>query len=264
MAEVLFFQHDPLWGPGVFAEVLEKHGCPFRCVRALEGEEPREEWADVGGLVFLAGAMSVADEERYPFLRHEKAIIRAALKLAVPILGIGLGAQLIAAAAGAEVYRGSFREIGWYPVAVTLEGQLDPMFGYLPESLIVFQWHEDGFDLPAGAQRLACSNYYRNQAFRIGKQVYGLQFHLEATPAAIERWLEERWRDLAQVPYVSPEKISADTGSYARSLRRHAERFFFEFTRRLLLPSLQGRPRGSRGRSSDAALHSTGQRGFNR
>jgi GMP synthase (glutamine-hydrolysing) len=265
MPEILFFQHDPLWGPGVFGEVLGKHGCPFRCVRSLDGEEASAEWAEVAGLVFLTGAMGVDDEERYPFLRNEKAIIRAALKLDLPILGVGLGAQLVAAAAGAEIYRGHLLEIGWYPVAVTLEGQLDPLFGYLPESLVVFQWHEHGFELPAGAERLACSNYYRNQAFRIGRRVYGLQFHIDAPPAAIERWLGERWRDLAQVPYVSPEKINADTGSYAQGLRRHAERFFSEFTRRLLLPALQARPAGSRRRPAGAAaLHSTGQRGFSR
>jgi GMP synthase (glutamine-hydrolysing) len=187
--------------------------------------------------------MSVHEEERYPFLKWEKAIIRTALKEGIPTLGVCLGAQLIAAAAGAEVYEGNFKEIGWYPISVTIEGEMDSLLGHLSGKAMVFQWHGNGFDLPKGAQRLASSLHYENQAFRIGKDIYGLQFHLEVTPAMIDRCMDEHWKELAQVPYISPDKIRADTRSYSQTLRYYGERFFSEFIRRISTPK-RGREEG--------------------
>lgn len=233
MEDILVFQHDPLEELGIFGRVLDRHNLTFRYIRLFHGEEPTEEWENLKGLVFLGGPMSVHEEERYPFLKWEKTIIRTAVKERVPILGVCLGAQLIAAASGADVYPGSIKEIGWYPISVTPEGQVDSVLGYLPEKPTVFQWHGDTFELPKTAQRLASSIYYENQAFRIGKNVYGLQFHLEVTPAMIETWMDQYWKELAQVPYISPDKIRADTRSYSRALKHYGERFFSEFIRRI-------------------------------
>jgi GMP synthase-like glutamine amidotransferase len=233
MDDILVLQHDPLEGPGNLAQLLERHQLAFRYIRVFQGEMPTEGWEEIRALVVLGGPMSVREEERYPFLRWEKAVIRTAIKQGLPILGICLGAQLIASAAGAEVYEGNIQEIGWYPISLTPEGQMDTLLGYLPEKPTVFQWHSDGFDLPRGAQRLAGSLHYDNQAFRIGRYVYGLQFHLEVTPKMIERWMEERWKELAQVPYISPDKIRADTRSYCEALNYYGERFFSEFVRRI-------------------------------
>jgi GMP synthase (glutamine-hydrolysing) len=183
-------------------------------------------------LIILGGPMGVYDEEQFPFLRWEKRIIRAAIDEAVPLLGVCLGAQLIAVALGAEVYHGPVKEIGWSPISITPHGQVDSLLGYLPESATVFQWHGDGFDLPSRAVRLASSVNFENQAFRLGKSIYGLQFHLEVTPRMIERWIDQRSKDLAQAPYVLPEKIVADTQSYAPTLKYYAERFLSEFVRR--------------------------------
>ncbi len=234
MKHLLVFQHDPLEDLGVFAHVLEKQNVSFRPIRLYEGGTPTEHWEDVGALVILGGPMSVHEEERYPFLKLEKTIIRSAVKEGIPTLGICLGAQLIAAAAGAEVYQGNIKEIGWFPVSVTPDGQMDPLLGYLPGKPTVFQWHGDSFDLPKGALRLASSLYYHNQAFRIGKNIYGLQFHLEVTPAMIERWMDHYWKELAQIPYISPDKIQVDTDSYSRTLKYYGERFFSEFIQRVL------------------------------
>ncbi len=239
MEDIFVFQHDPLEELGVFTPVLEKHSLSFRYVRLFQEEMPTEDWEKVRALVILGGPMSVQEEAQYPFLKWEKTIIRTALKEGIPLLGICLGAQLIAAAAGAQVYRGNFKEIGWYPVSITAEGQMDSTVGYLPEKPVVFQWHGEGFDLPRGAQRLAFSLHYDNQAFRMGKNVYGLQFHLEVTPAMIERWLNQNDKELAQIPYISPDKIRADTGSYAQTLRHYGERFFQEFIRRACLPRMR-------------------------
>jgi len=233
MEEVLVFQHDPFEELGFFAEILEKQGTDYRVLRLFHGEMPTEEWEHVRALIILGGPMGVDEEERFPFLRWEKRIIRAAIDEAVPMLGICLGAQLIAATLGTAVFHGPVKEIGWNPISITPHGQVDSLLGYLPESATVFQWHGDGFDLPAGAIRLASSAHYSTQAFRVGKTIYGLQFHLEVTPRMIERWIDERSKDLALAPYVLPDKILADTQSYAPTLKYYAERFLSEFLRRV-------------------------------
>jgi GMP synthase (glutamine-hydrolysing) len=232
MEEVLIFQHDPFEDLGFFAEVLEKQGANYRTIRLFHGEMPAEDWEHIGALIILGGPMGACDDDQYPFLRWEKAIIRAAIKEAVPILGVCLGAQLIATALGTAVYPGPVKEIGWYPISVTPHGQVDSLLGYLPESVTVFQWHGDGFELPMGAFRLASSVYYVNQAFRIGRNVYGLQFHLEMTSRMIERWIDERSKDLAQLPYIHPDQIMSETQNYLPSLKYYGEKFLSEFVRR--------------------------------
>src|SRR5438552_14003031 len=233
MEEVLVFQHDPFEDLGFFAEVLEKQGADYRVIRLFHGEMPAEEWENVTALIILGGPMSVDEEESFPFLRWEKRIIRAAIDEAVPILGICLGAQLIASTLGTQVFHGPVKEIGWSPISITPHGQVDSLLGYLPESATVFQWHSDGFELPAGAIRLASSVNYENQAFRLGRNIYGLQFHLEVTPRMVARWVDERSKDLAQALYILPDKILADTQSYAPALKYYGERFLSEFIRRV-------------------------------
>jgi len=232
MKEVLVFQHDPFEDLGFFSEVLEKQRTVYRVLRLFHGEMPAEDWERIGALIILGGPMSVNDEEEYPFLRWEKRIIRAAIDEAVPVVGICLGAQLIAATLGTLVYHGRVKEIGWSPISITPHGQVDSLLGYLPENATVFQWHGDGFELPAGAIRLASSVNYKNQAFRVGKNIYALQFHLEVTPRMIARWIDERSKDLALAPYILPDKILADTQNYAPILKYYGERFLSEFIRR--------------------------------
>jgi GMP synthase (glutamine-hydrolysing) len=232
MKEVLVFQHDPFEDLGFFAEVLEKQRTGYRVLRLFHGEMPAEDWERIGALIILGGPMSVNDEEEYPFLRWEKRIIRAAIDEAVPVVGICLGAQLIAATLGTMVYHGRVKEIGWSPISITPHGQVDSLLGYLPENATVFQWHGDGFELPSGAIRLASSVNYENQAFRVGKNIYALQFHLEVTPPMIARWIDERSKDLALAPYILPDKILADTQNYAPILKYYGERFLSEFLRR--------------------------------
>ena len=109
--------------------------------------------------------MNVDEEENFPFLRWEKRIIRAAIDEAVPVLGICLGAQLIASTLGTAVFHGPVKEIGWSPISITPHGQVDSLLGYLPENATVFQWHSDGFELPAGAIRLASSAALQHPSF---------------------------------------------------------------------------------------------------
>jgi GMP synthase (glutamine-hydrolysing) len=201
-------------------------------IRTFHGETPAEDWERIKALIVLGGPVSSFDEEQFPFLRWEKRIIRAAIEDGISVLGICLGAQLIASTLGTAVYHGPVKEIGWTPISITPHGQVDSLLGYLPEHATVFQWHGQGFDLPANAIRLATSVNYLNQAFRLNRNVYGLQFHLEVTPRMIMRWIDERSKDLAQAPYIVPEKILADTENYAPSLKYYGERFLSEFIRR--------------------------------
>ena len=176
MEEVVVFQHDPFEDLGFFAEVLEKQGAAYRVVRLFHGEMPAENWDQVKALIILGGPMNVDDEDDFPFLRWEKRIIRAAIDEAVPILGVCLGAQLIAATLGAAVFHGSVKEIGWSPISITPHGQVDSLLGYLPENATVFQWHGDGFELPTGAIRLASSQHFRPKRFASAKRFTACNF----------------------------------------------------------------------------------------
>ena len=233
MEEVLVFQHDPFEDLGIFAEIMERRGADYRVFRLHHGEMPTDDWKSVGALIILGGPMSVDEEKDFPFLRWEKKIIRAAIDDNVPVLGVCLGAQLIAATLGTKIFRGPVKEIGWSPISITPHGQVDSLLGYLPENATVFQWHGDSFELPSGAIHLATSANYQNQAFRVGKYIYGLQFHLEVTPSMIERWINERSKDFALAPYLQPDKILADTENYAPSLKYYGERFLSAFLRRV-------------------------------
>ena len=151
------------------------------------------------GLILLGGPMSANDD--LLFLHHQLRAIEIALKQEIPVLGICLGAQLLAKAAGGKVYRNTAKEIGFHNVERTGDGQRDPILCGLNATECVFHWHSDTFDLPAGAKLLASSSLTRNQAFRFGESAYGLQFHPEVTPAMIAQWCIEdlNCADMAEI-----------------------------------------------------------------
>ena len=136
---------------------------------------------DLDLLVIMGGPMSVNDEADHPWLAPEKQFIRKAIEKDKAVIGICLGAQLIAGAMGAAVYPNKEKEIGWFPVTGTQSDNAEEFFAF-PQELLVFHWHGETFDLPDGAMRLARSDACRNQAFQLGQRVIGLQFHLETTP----------------------------------------------------------------------------------
>ncbi len=154
-------------------------------------------------IIIMGGSMSVNDEEVFPWLVPEKQFVRDAVARGIPVLGICLGAQLIASALGAKVYRNGEREIGWFPVR-TVPGPATAF--QFPKDFTAFHWHGETFDLPAGAVQLARSEGCENQAFQIGRNVLGLQFHLETTPELALSILDNCLSDVA-VPgkYVQTE-----------------------------------------------------------
>lgn len=183
--QIEVFQHVPFEGPAAIADWAARRGFPLRTHRLYEGAPVPvpDELAGPLLVVFMGGPMSVNDERPYPWLRLEKALISvlADSRPDCALLGVCLGAQLIASALGARVYPGQEKEIGWFPVEVTAAGQRD---WDLPGELVPLHWHGETFDLPAGADVLVSTEVTPNQAFAVGHRVLGLQFHLEATRAS--------------------------------------------------------------------------------
>ncbi len=177
----LCLQHVPFEGPGAFAPLLAQRG--YRLDPRLV---PAEGLPTAPGdfLLVMGGPMSVNDPE--PWIREEIEFLKLAVQAGVPVLGVCLGAQLLARALGATVRPGPGLEVGMTPVHLTEDGRQDPVFGTFPDPFEVFQWHGEGFDLPAGAVSLARSAHYPCQAFRYGERAYGLLFHLEMERAGIE------------------------------------------------------------------------------
>ena len=186
---VVAFRHVPFEHLGLIAPALESRGIPFEYADLFResAEMPRVEDAD--GLIFMGGPMSANDDVSY--VRRELSLIQRAASLGKPVLGICLGAQLIAKALGARVYRNATKEIGWYPIFWTDAAAGDSLLAGLSGSDTVFHWHGETFDLPAGAEWLASSEACRHQAFRWGSNIYGFQFHLEVTPELIADWVAQ-------------------------------------------------------------------------
>jgi GMP synthase-like glutamine amidotransferase len=158
--------------------------------------------ADLDLIIVMGGPMSVNDDASCPWLKTEKQFIRDAIRCDLPLIGICLGAQLIAASLGARVYPNSEKEIGWFEIESTPNGGDVYRF---PEKTTVFHWHGETFDLPEGAIRLAHSGACANQAFQVGQRVIGLQFHVETTPESLDSIINECRHELVEGRYVQTE-----------------------------------------------------------
>ncbi len=185
---ILVLQNISIEGPGTLGRFLRDRGFSLRVVDLSRGDPVPTSLEGVTAVVVLGGPMNVDDEETSPFLRREKLLLREVLSRDVPCLGICLGAQLLAQVAGGEVFRAAAPEVGMGTVRLTDEGRRDPLFRGLSGILEVFQWHGDTFSLPPGAVGLASSEVCPQQAFRMGRAVYGLQFHVEIEEADIAVW----------------------------------------------------------------------------
>jgi GMP synthase-like glutamine amidotransferase len=190
---VLILKNASAEGPGTIEDHLRTSNVPFTIVD-LEQGEPLAAVEAFSHLVVLGGPMAVYERDRIPYLESEIRFLERAVNEQKHILGVCLGSQLLAHVLGARVYPGGTREIGWYDVSLSDEGMRDPCMRELAVNgrkvAQVFQWHGDTFDLPQDAVRLASSAVYPNQAFRHGDRVYALQFHIEASPAVVSRWLK--------------------------------------------------------------------------
>jgi len=206
---VLVFQHVAFEGLGQIEPLLRERGANIRWQRwydAPSAELPGT--ADVDLLIVMGGPMSVHDESDHPWLPTEKKWIRTALDAGVPMLGICLGAQLIAESLGGRVERHPEPEIGWFPIELTEAGQ--DLFGTSGGSGTVLHWHGESYSLPPGAERLASSAACGEQGFRLGQKVVGLQFHLEMRPEDLARLIEHSRHELLERPWVQRESRLRD------------------------------------------------------
>ena len=206
---MLAFRHVPFEGLGLIEPALRARDIAVDYADGYQSGAPLPDIAAYDALIFLGGPMSVNDD--LPFLGREMEFIRQAMDRRQPMLGICLGAQLIARALGATVRRNSASEIGWYGLRFTRAAAGDRLFDGLSTET-VFQWHCETFDLPPGAELLASSALCRNQAYRIGERVYAMQFHLEVTPETIAEWCvqDENSGDVRELePAIDPSFNSA-------------------------------------------------------
>jgi GMP synthase-like glutamine amidotransferase len=214
-------QHVQFEGPGLIAEVAARRDVDLQPCHPYRGDSlPAIDELD--GLVVMGGPMGVFDTAEHPFLARETDLIAAMVHAGRPVLGVCLGAQLMAHALGAAVYRGGQAEIGFGTVSLTEAGREDPVLGDLGhedpvlgspglEAVPVVHWHQDTFDLPDGALCLARSALYPHQAFRVGQRAYGLQFHVE-----VNRQLADAWREHLPAGVTLPDSSLAQTEAIGR------------------------------------------------
>lgn len=212
MRSALVVRHVPFEGLGRLEEALDRAGVTPRYFDIGQPIESRDLEA-ASALILMGGPMSANDPD--PWVPNELAAIERALGRSQPVLGICLGAQLLAKALGSRVCRNHAREIGWLPINWTPLAATDPLFHDFQSPETVFHWHGETFDLPAGSAWLARSELCAHQAFRYGANAYGLQFHLEVTPEMIADWMQQdaNCGDIRELeghvdPYAHAERLT--------------------------------------------------------
>lgn len=226
--KVVVIMHDSSEGPGTIEDYLVLKGIDVYTVRLYARELLPQTHDDYDAVVTMGGPMNVYEDEKYPFLRDEVNFLKQTMDRGIPVLGICLGAQMIARACGASVFKASQKEVGWSEVFLTDTGKEDMLFRGLSETLPVFQWHEDTFELPVGGRLLATSAVCPNQAFRYFN-AYGLQFHVEVTPQILSDWFGS-----------SPEgeKITRHWKKLEVDFMRHAQRLYSNFVEWVKAPGV--------------------------
>lgn len=211
--KVHVLQHVPFEGLGSIETWLSERGADVQYTRFYEPAAlPNPRAVDL--VIAMGGPMSVNDERDNPWLKPEKGFVHEVIRRGLPVVGVCLGAQLIASALGARVYASAEKEIGWFPIeAVDADGD---MFRF-PRQATVFHWHGETFDLPPSAVRLARSSVCENQAFQVGENVIGLQFHLETTPKTADLLIRNCRGELVDGAHIQTEQVmrAAPKSAYA-------------------------------------------------
>lgn len=215
--QIHYLQHVPLEGLGTILDWARDRGhrvssTPFYQDKTLPPLDALD-W-----LIIMGGPMNVYEEEEYPWLVAEKRFIREAIRAGKVLLGVCLGAQLIADVLGARVRKNTFQEIGWFPVQRTEDAESSRLFQDFPLEIEAFHWHGDTFDLPAGALHVARSAGCEHQAFVYEERVVGLQFHLEMTQEMAMEMVHDGKEEIAMGPFVqSPDQILSNPERFRRS-----------------------------------------------
>jgi GMP synthase (glutamine-hydrolysing) len=188
MEPIAFIRHEPSAGPGVMGDVLTADGIDHIVVKAWDRSQGWPAASEISALVVLGGEMNVDDTEHYPFLLRSRAMLEEAMGNSLPVIGVCLGAQMLARVLGSPVLAGSAREIGFHRVEQG-DGS-DEMLAPINDLEGVFQWHQDSFTVPSQAVLLH-ENQTAPQSFRYGDNVFGVQFHFEVTANMIQQWCAE-------------------------------------------------------------------------
>jgi len=235
MRKLLVLQHVASEPLGVLDPLLRQAGFRIRYVNFGRDPFAQVEMSRYDGLVVLGGPMNVDEVDRCPHLLHEIEVIQAAVAREIPTLGICLGAQLLAAALGAQVHPAPVREIGWYPLKLSEAAASDPLFRHLDSSTPVFQWHAYTFTEPEGTVHLASTESCMNQAFRYRDFAYGLQFHLEVDAPLIQRWLRSSYLQHELEPLggeAHARAVEAQTAEHLHRSQTQAAALFNAFIER--------------------------------
>jgi GMP synthase (glutamine-hydrolysing) len=226
MAKIYVLQNHPVESLGRISDALEDAALAWQYIRVYEGQPVPADMKGAGGLVVMGGPMAVYQAEKYPFLRDEMRLIETAAREDLPVLGVCLGGQIVAAALGAKVAKNpAGKEIGWHPVALSDEATEDRLFRGVARSITPFHWHGDIFDPPAGAVSLAASGKTPCQAFRYGSSIYALQFHLEVTSSSVAAMAAEWPRELEREKIAADEMVAA-SAEHEGALERIADTVF--------------------------------------
>ena len=221
MKKVLVIRNVSYETEGMLESLLRKEGLELDIVDFQRNAAAEPELDGHAGLVVMGGPMGANDTDRYPYLLQVERLCAEAMDRSVPLVGVCLGAQIMAKILGSEVYANPVKEVGWYDLATSRAASRDPLFSQLDSREVVLQWHGDTFDLPKGAVLLASSPDCPNQAFRYGDNGYAIQFHLEVLESMIREWVQ---RDAArgwlkEEGRISSRRILEDTRAFmARSM----------------------------------------------
>lgn len=225
--QALILQHISFEDFGSFEPALRQHGFHVRYVEAGMEDLRALHATDLDLLVVLGAPIGAYEDSAYPFLRDETRLLEERLSRDLPVMGICLGAQLMAKVLGSRVYPGPQKEIGWKPLALTPEAAATPVRHLDPQATSMFHWHGDTFDLPAGARLLASTDVCANQIFSWGKYALAFQCHPELRHNTVERWLVGHACELA-VNGCSPNQIREDTRKLGSALEQHGAHLMHE------------------------------------
>ncbi len=226
---VLICKNIEMEGPGTIEDFLKAQGIPYTVIDLSRGKDiPMT--GEFNTLVMMGGPMSVNEDDLYPYIKKEEELVRKFIAQDKGVFGICLGAQIMAKALGAKVYRGAEKEIGWYDIELAEDGLRDPLIkklathpraGDLSGRFKVFHWHGETFDIPKGAVRLAGSELFPNQAFRYGSKAYAFQFHIEVRKDMLYAWLKNE--------NIDQDRVKTDTEALYEEYHARAQGFYKAF-----------------------------------
>lgn len=228
--KIHYIQHVPFEGLGTIEKWTEENNFPVTGTKLYESHQfPSMDSFDT--LIIMGGPMGVYDEDKHPWLIEEKNFIKKAIEAEKKVIGICLGAQLIADVMGAKVYKNPHREIGWFPLNLTREVLSSKAFEGFPVSPVVFHWHGDTFDLPDGSVLIGSTPACRNQGFILGDKIIGMQFHMDTTNKGAEDLIEHCRDEIITGDYIQDAGFMLEQHRYFNRL----EGYLYKFLDNLLI-----------------------------